>query len=117
MRRTGGMAKKTGWHRRDARRLLGDFSDLPVVPSAWEELLRGRDLTERQALLAVRSGVGIGIELQSWVRRNCRQRFVPERVLKAMGISAAEVVAERVVSEETREKLSAISRRGWALRG
>jgi hypothetical protein len=53
----------------------------PVIPSAWENYLRSRKLTESKAVEMAPLDAGI----RMWVRKNNHNRFVPEKVLAALG--------------------------------
>jgi len=62
----------------------------PLTPSSvekpkWELYLEELGLKDETAIHALRHGTGVAGEIQAWVRANCRNAFVPEIVLGALG--------------------------------
>jgi len=56
-----------------------------VEKSKWELYLEELGLKDEAAIHALRHGTGAAGKIQAWVRANCRNAFVPEIVLGALG--------------------------------
>jgi hypothetical protein len=69
-----------GWNDRNQRFVQ---SDLPEI-AEWDRLLRQLDLSDSQALEAVKSGGEAGDRLCKFVRGASRHFFVPEIVIEAV---------------------------------
>jgi hypothetical protein len=65
----------SGWQLRSQRKPLEED---PICPSGFDLLLNGLGITEKEA--AQNAAVRL------WVFANYRTRFVPERVLEAVGV-------------------------------
>lgn len=70
-----GLDKSRGWRQRKLDRGMGRSKE-PVVPSEYDVLTAG--LTDEQILA---SG-----KIRAWIRGSYTRRFVPESILKAMGL-------------------------------
>ena len=75
----------------------------PLTPSSvektkWELYLEELGLKDETAIHDLRHGTGSAGKIQTWVRANCRNAFVPETVLVVLG---GEVVfADLPIKEE-----------------
>jgi hypothetical protein len=58
------------------------YCNMSIVPSKWELLLADLGMDEQTAFEAAPSDA----RLLNFIRRHCHSRFVPERVLKALGL-------------------------------
>lgn len=73
------MARKSGWKAAQKHRTAGLVnSPLEVKPCAWQKLLADNGLSEEEA--------AADRVIRSWVKRHCRSRYVPLKVLDALGI-------------------------------
>jgi hypothetical protein len=105
-KRSGGSLKKTGWHKQAFMAQPGRLVD-PIVPTAWEELLRALEIEdEAEALRQVSLATATGHKLRTWVQERFRARFVPEDVLRALDLLQAVERDGLVVTEEYRQRIS-----------
>jgi hypothetical protein len=114
-KRSGGSLKKTGWHKQAFMAQPGRLVD-PIVPTAWEELLRALEIDdEAEALRQVSLATATGHKLRTWVQERFRARFVHEDVLRALDLlraveSDAVIYTEalrRAQSKQARARLAA----------
>jgi hypothetical protein len=81
--------KLSGWQRTQAR----DYSAGPYAlrmhphePSKWETLLKELCLNDTTALLEVAADTQAGRKVRGWIKRYAYTLFVPEEILRAMGV-------------------------------
>jgi len=75
----------TGWMQADQRKRAG----LPVDPdklSDWEKLLLDLGLHEEEVVSVLREENHVALRLRMFAKKNLYRRYVPEDVLKAMGL-------------------------------
>jgi hypothetical protein len=75
------------WRGVQVRRKTGDFMPETHAACGWDKLLSEMQLTEEQALMAVECGDVLGQKLRVFVRRVCRERYVPEDVLSVLKLT------------------------------
>lgn len=85
-RRKHGMA----WRKPDSFQLPP-----PPAPTRWEMLLRELEISEQYAAMAITGHVDapwIAARLRNWVRQHSGYCFVPEPVLRSMGVCVDDFV-------------------------
>lgn len=87
-----------------------ELPPLPVIPSQWEELLRALALDDEQALAHVEMRTETGRRLAAFARQHATRRYVPEPVLKALGLD--EHVERTLASGRNLMELREGARRG-----
>jgi hypothetical protein len=76
-----------GWRSVQESRQTDDFVPETHAACGWDKLLSEMQLTEEQALMAVECGDVLGQKLRVFVRRVCRERYVPEDVLSILKLT------------------------------
>lgn len=86
----------------------------PVVPTAWEDLLRELALPEEPAIVAIRSGSALGARLVNFVRDHFHAYFVPEIVLAELGLGGAleGVIDDRYFRADLRKRGGRTGKKG-----
>lgn len=88
--------KRTGWQKQhmvkwasgpDAMRIVLNLQAEQYAPSTWDRLLHDLHISEANVLAEVRTRTSAGRAIRAWIDCNQHKLFVPEVVLRAMGIS------------------------------
>lgn len=87
---SAGRQGNTGWHRVAQQTATGIFAE-PVTPPEWELFLRSLGIAQARALAVADGSVpGPRDQMREWVEKWRGRRFVPEAVLRALGLELFE---------------------------
>jgi hypothetical protein len=78
--------RPNGWQRASRVKLFDPYSEDMVELPEWEVMLERVGVAEAGVVGVIKSGSEQGRWIRNWVNQHHTRRFVPERILRMMGL-------------------------------